>query len=908
MVHELPDDANGMSNDQELGARNLDPVEFDKDGVQLTKTGDDGLNAPIITPSAFQQPVKRPEITEEQKQRLRALAKESQMTPTERLKQLLTFVPPDESPADDAESPATGTKPENVTTDTEQAQSPVTANTDAPVDEAQPLPTHYKEEGSPFDSINAFLGISDTPVENRRGAFDPDVKLNAPQSAKEIAGSVNLTNQELEMLDPDRPLKVDATVQEAPVEFMEPVAQDVTPPVTTVPGPEEDMPEEAPVTQLPVEEITPPKMVQLTQKEPKRNVVDATPVKTGVLTPPANEQPLPKEEPNIPEMEVPAPTLEPEPEPQPQPEQQPTPEANTTADENELQKALDDLPESSIEIGSEDLVVDEKPKEAATPELSLTEDPLEESELGSHAALTMITSMYSAAVAGVDARMLFTPADLEVVVPDSDIDPSHIVLPNMTPSELELYSLQTDTTQLRSTAQRLFGQTNDISTAVMEGIRELDDNLKQASSYPSRVQVATQQFANRESLFNAQRLADVKEEHEKRFPGEQLKLSRAIRIKDKEGNTQEIDDSFASKNAIFKKIEPNGAAQVQSVSSTKIASILINGYRAVRLYNSGFTVQLAAPRPDLLSVYYNSCIDRITEFGRIFGQFSFLPIGVEKRAALLDLFEACVEGSNLVDWNKPGMLRKAVSVLDIPVIAWALASLMHPKGVDIEYLCYNNNDKTGERCRHVERARIDINAMRYNNWTRMSSDQVLYVTSKEKRTLEDLAKYRNEFCKSEGADFIISEDGAWAVTLRIPTAEEAENAQRTYVALLSNYVQLDKLDKVETYLRAKHYASFAPYIKRVTFTQKEEDGVSKSLYFEDATSLENALDNIQLLDGINLPDTMLKYISSKTLTNIAFTYHPCPKCGKFPVDAVNGLAPCDPEYAFFVWTTARLRR
>ncbi|MDE5759005.1 MAG: hypothetical protein K2H85_10410, partial [Allobaculum sp.] len=135
----------------------------------------------------------------------------------------------------------------------------------------------------------------------------------------------------------------------------------------------------------------------------------------------------------------------------------------------------------------------------------------------------------------------------------------------------------------------------------------------------------------------------------------------------------------------------------------------------------------------------------------------------------------------------------------------------------------------------------------------------------------------------------------------------AEKAQRAYIATMAGYVQLDNIQKVETYLRSKYYAAFAPYISKVTYLQTDADGSVKALEFEEPTALERALDNLQLADGINLPEVISNYISDKTLTTIAYTHHPCPVCGKMPPDAVNGLAPCDPEYSFFVWTMAKLR-
>jgi hypothetical protein len=84
-----------------------------------------------------------------------------------------------------------------------------------------------------------------------------------------------------------------------------------------------------------------------------------------------------------------------------------------------------------------------------------------------------------------------------------------------------------------------------------------------------------------------------------------------------------------------------------------------------------------------------------------------------------------------------------------------------------------------------------------------------------------------------------------------------------------------------------------------------EDG--KTVEFEDPSALEPALNNLQLVEGITLPQRLVDYMNEKTMTHICFTYMPCPVCGKFAPEAIDRLIPCDPEYTFFVWTAARLQ-
>lgn len=584
----------------------------------------------------------------------------------------------------------------------------------------------------------------------------------------------------------------------------------------------------------------------------------------------------------------------------------------------EMDSALSDLPESTIDIteienAEQPTIVtdgeDEQLTEPATEEDESTDSETEEQAVTENDALDTIVNILSQAQYGEGTKPIFVAADTDVTITpeegQKELDSQHLVLSNMTDDELSRYSVESDPEVLRQAAVRLFGKDSNITAAIEEGLAKLGLNLLDQTSYVRRVHMSNQQFNNPATRECKKNLTATVEhlQKEKQEKGKNY-LSNEVIIRSKDGKLVKITDNFASKENLFSKISANGVGQVQGSSATKISAMLINGLRTLNLYHSGFHVHLTTPRLDLLAKYYNTISEQIGEFGRILGQLAYLPLGVETRSALFDLFESLVEGSNLENWQEPGVLRNAISVLDIPVIAWGMASLMYPTGVEIEYLC-NNTNEDGSPCRHVERTLVDINKMRYNDWTKMTPEQIKYVNSKEKRTLENLAEYREKYCNAKPACINITVDGSWKVIFRIPSVKEAEERQKEYISQMVSQVQVDKLQQAETYFKSKYLSSLAPYVERVRYTEPTEQ---KSLDFVDATALEKALDNLQLDPNVNLPEKLSEYLSERTLTHICFAHNKCPKCGKYPGDAEYRLAPCDAEYAFFVWAIAKLRR
>ena len=424
--------------------------------------------------------------------------------------------------------------------------------------------------------------------------------------------------------------------------------------------------------------------------------------------------------------------------------------STSTEPDVSLQEALLEIQETTNPYAADDVTdkdFESKKEEQSPPELvEAAPEPVEtdaDGVLTKKTALTTIASIYDTAIFGQsDKGIIFDPDDMDVKV-DHEIARAHIVLSNMSNEERLRYVLQTNTQSLEDVAKNLYGSTGEFYNVTHDALLDLAENVIDPTSYINRVHNSNGQFGNPATTARAETLKHAKEDFKAKYPDKDFKLSRNVKIKGAgpDGTDLTIDHKFADKAKLFQQISENGVASIKGPSATKITSLLINGYRQVNFYHSGFHVNLNAPRMDQLSRYYNRVSENMMDYGRILGQYAYLPVGVETRAALMDLFCECIESSNLKGYEDRTTLMKALSILDQPVAIWAMASLMYPKGVEVDYLCHNNLPD-GTKCRHVEKTKVDINSMCYNDWSKISAEALIYTVSKETRTLEDIETYK----------------------------------------------------------------------------------------------------------------------------------------------------------------------
>lgn len=356
------------------------------------------------------------------------------------------------------------------------------------------------------------------------------------------------------------------------------------------------------------------------------------------------------------------------------------------------------------------------------------------------------------------------------------------------------------------------------------------------------------------------------------------KLTQSVTI-----GTKTYRDDKVGKDQ-FSKLKSGTVLSAKKSLPTIVA--ITSGIRQVHLYNSGFWVIVRPPLLHELHLYYTACTQGEQEYGRQFGQLSFYPADVDIRQASMNLFVKCIQDSNLEGFQEEGVLERNISELDYDTCLWAMASLMYKDGTYVDYICSSN------KCNNTDHAKIDLAKMRFFNWTRLGKEGLMFCHSNEKRTEEQLNKYRTEIIKSKEQ---IKIDDHWIVTAAVPSFYAAQQDKRNYVDQMLSDIQLTTPRDAENYVTCKYYRVFTPWIEQITYFDPE---TGKYLHFSDVSQIPQELDILQL-NETPVPEKIINMMKTHKLSHYCYTYSQCPKCGEVPTLAVNGQIPVDMQQSFF---------
>lgn len=377
---------------------------------------------------------------------------------------------------------------------------------------------------------------------------------------------------------------------------------------------------------------------------------------------------------------------------------------------------------------------------------------------------------------------------------------------------------------------------------------------------------------------------------------EQLALQENIDNKHKVYDSIEVDGvTYKDKKTAQSQLNrlDNGAI-IDSKDSFALAMALIGGVRKVHFYNSGFWVIVRPPLIRELHTYYTRCGQNAVEYGRIFGQLSYLPADVEITRAGLDLFKGCIMGSNLENCKLDDTFERNLSVADEDTYLWALASLMFPEGTEIEYACANDN------CHHIDRVNIDLSKLRFFDYTRLGVDALKFCHDSARRTEADLINYRDNILK---VSEIYSLDAEWSVKISEPTLYDTLKAKSDFVDEMSETLQLSDYEEIDNYVSARYFKILAPWVSQVSYTRRSD---GKKVFFNDRYGIDKIVDALQLKFD-NLPELVTKHKNATKISYYCYSYTKCPNCGAVPPSEIDGLIPCDMQQSFFTLTTELLK-
>lgn len=353
-------------------------------------------------------------------------------------------------------------------------------------------------------------------------------------------------------------------------------------------------------------------------------------------------------------------------------------------------------------------------------------------------------------------------------------------------------------------------------------------------------------------------------------------------------------DGVVKKDSVLRSFKDGDV--VSSKRSLQVIMALMQGIRKVHFYGSGFWVAIRAPMLGELQQLQNDVNFSSGEYGRNLGGFTYLPETVEVSTNVVKLFHSLIMKSNLQGYEDLETFKKALSFVDYDIIPWAMATLMYPKGVELEFICHNKD------CRYTEHSRVDLDRMRFNNWSLLSSDAIKFTVSSEMRSLEDVEEYRTKYLsKNEKVVKLTNND--WVVNLQVPTFAEYEVNARNYIGEMMKTITDIKTTKTEDYQAANYFKTFVPFVRNVKYSDMNS---GKSIIFNNSSNLAAALDTLQMQSlDVDLASEITIFLGATKISHICYTYNACPKCGVHQTAGVNDLIACDPEMTFFILAANR---
>lgn len=349
------------------------------------------------------------------------------------------------------------------------------------------------------------------------------------------------------------------------------------------------------------------------------------------------------------------------------------------------------------------------------------------------------------------------------------------------------------------------------------------------------------------------------------------------------------------------KIYPpvNGQPPVLRGKDARVAVIArLRGVRRALLMNSGFYVVVRPLTLIELNEFISSVKDEAKEFGRTLGGHFYLFADVFCKAKFMELFVSCVEDSNLIDYDREGVLMENISLHDFDTCVWALTSLMYRDGCPVDIYC------TDPKCKHVDTDQlIDLNKVRYNNFNIMTKDAIAYMgkmmTDNSKVTVDQVKKYRNDYLKF---DKIVTSNNV-RYELQVPMMGKFLDIGSTLVSKMLASIQGSDYsihnDEVSSALALSIYRMYTPWIKQANYLNPDgtiqfvTDDLEAIMDMTEADHIEhNEFDiNVSIEDYI--AETKISYLCTTTLE--------CPTCHKKPTGAIDDFLPLDMlRYFFFL--------
>ena len=354
------------------------------------------------------------------------------------------------------------------------------------------------------------------------------------------------------------------------------------------------------------------------------------------------------------------------------------------------------------------------------------------------------------------------------------------------------------------------------------------------------------------------------------------------------------------------------AKSSQSAATNLFKSVLNIGKDIdLFLYHSGFSVKLRAPSLSQFMMVDRKISQDNVELGRkTHGLIASADTTYAQRA-IMDLFYDCLIDTSIgvMDRNE---LQHAISVLDIPVIAWALACAKYPTGFNLAMSCLANPNT----CQHSWYSIIDPRQMYLVDENKLTERQRQIASIMRKQTAEEYQDYWSEF-NYGGIEFIEfpvnDEERKVMIELANAPVDYAFQSADKWIKAITTQVEtafgLPLVGKERaTYIleqaKATTCLKYAHFVNRIIVKDLDTE---ESVEITDEKEIFGALvdiSNNELLTNVFM-NGVNKFINRATNTIIAIPNVPCPECGGYhETDKVEEVGrhvvPIDPISVFTI--------
>lgn len=364
--------------------------------------------------------------------------------------------------------------------------------------------------------------------------------------------------------------------------------------------------------------------------------------------------------------------------------------------------------------------------------------------------------------------------------------------------------------------------------------------------------------------------------------------------------------------SIFKKYRDQGDnVELSGAEGLLAFTSLTGGVRRARLYNTGIYLSFRNIPLINLHQFFNEFNEQDYEFGKQFGAFYYMFADLYIRKYIIEhLLPLALCGSNYAHWRDMDRLLGVVSVQDFDVIMWTLGVMMHPNGIDVGFVCAN------DQCRHVEQQHADLSKLRLNNLNLINDDMLEFLKNKSSWIYdEDLVKYRemSRFNKKIEFSYMMGDtERKWRINMKQATMRDYIQVGDDYITELRKNCDPKSRQDVNMYMMYNSNRALKPWIDSVELIVDDPDsGKEKTFILKNDNSAENNQAIFMLLDEFQANSSDFSklvedYILDTRITHICFYMPKCPKCGKEPTTSYRGYLPYDPMRSFFILARTKL--